>query len=131
MTFFWLECSDSISVPVWTAYSCWRRCALYVSRSSSTRAPGERVGQPKPHWSGALNPKLMDVAFAGRAHQCTTQRICDSIEEKFEFRSFQTLAESANYKYVMDVDGNAWSGRFKRLMLANSVIFKATVYPEW
>ncbi|KAL1726872.1 glycosyltransferase family 90 protein [Schizophyllum commune] len=96
-----------------------------------SRAPGERVGQPKPHWSGALNPKLMDVAFAGRAHQCTTQRICDSIEEKFEFRSFQTLAESANYKYVMDVDGNAWSGRFKRLMLANSVIFKATVYPEW
>ena len=29
------------------------------------------------------------------------------------------------------MDGNAWSGRFKRLMASNSLIFKATVYPEW
>ncbi len=29
------------------------------------------------------------------------------------------------------IDGNGWSGRFKRLITSNSMIFKSTVYPEW
>ncbi|KAL1749096.1 glycosyltransferase family 90 protein [Schizophyllum fasciatum] len=100
-------------------------------RVLESRGPGERVGQPRVHRAAELNAEVMDVAFAGRAHQCTTEAICEEIEETYEFRSYQTLSEAANYKYIMDVDGNAWSGRFKRLMLANSVIFKATIYPEW
>ncbi|TRM65688.1 glycosyltransferase family 90 protein [Schizophyllum amplum] len=85
---------------------------------------------PRMHSSADLNLNMMDVAFAGRAHQCEPD-VCDQIDANFEFREFQTVSEAANYKYILDVDGNAWSGRFKRLMLANSVIFKATIYPEW
>ncbi|KAG6858275.1 hypothetical protein C0991_003157, partial [Blastosporella zonata] len=29
------------------------------------------------------------------------------------------------------LDGNGWSSRFKRLITSNSLIFKATIYPEW
>jgi hypothetical protein len=29
------------------------------------------------------------------------------------------------------MDGNGWSSRFKRLMTTKSLIFKASVYPEW
>lgn len=34
-------------------------------------------------------------------------------------------------KYVLDVDGNSWSGRFRRLLKSNSVVFKSTIWPEW
>lgn len=33
--------------------------------------------------------------------------------------------------YLIQVDGNGWSGRFRRLMSMNSLIFKSTIYPEW
>jgi len=34
-------------------------------------------------------------------------------------------------RILVQMDGNGWSGRFKRLMTSNSVIFKSTIYPEW
>lgn len=37
----------------------------------------------------------------------------------------------ASYKYLLDVDGNGWSARFKRLMSTNSVVLKSTIFPEW
>ncbi|KAL4256465.1 Protein O-Glucosyltransferase/Glycosyltransferase 90 [Pleurotus pulmonarius] len=43
----------------------------------------------------------------------------------------QSIKEAGSYKYVLDVDGNGWSGRFKRLITSNSLVFKATIYPEW
>ena len=35
------------------------------------------------------------------------------------------------YKYVLDIDGNGWSARFKRLMSTNSAVLKSTIFPEW
>lgn len=35
------------------------------------------------------------------------------------------------YKYLLDVDGNGWSARFKRLLSTNSVVLKSTIFPEW
>ena len=31
----------------------------------------------------------------------------------------------------LQVDGNGWSGRFKRLITSNSLVFKSTLYLEW
>jgi len=42
-----------------------------------------------------------------------------------------SIHDAGQYKYVLDVDGNGWSGRFKRLITSNSLIFKSTIYPEW
>ncbi|TRM69723.1 glycosyltransferase family 90 protein [Schizophyllum amplum] len=96
----------------------------------SRRGRDERVGQPLLHESGPLTLETTDIAFAGSAHLCSAE-VCDQIEEKYKFADYQSIDEAANYKYIMDIDGNAWSGRFKRLLTANSVIFKATIYPEW
>jgi hypothetical protein len=41
-----------------------------------------------------------------------------------------THQEALTYKYVVDVDGNAWSARFKRLLTSGSLIFKATIMRE-
>lgn len=43
----------------------------------------------------------------------------------------QGLDDSYKYKYLIDVDGNGWSGRFHRLMSTKSVVLKTTLFPEW
>jgi hypothetical protein len=32
---------------------------------------------------------------------------------------------------MIDLDGNAWSGRFHRLLQSNSAVLKSTIFPEW
>lgn len=32
---------------------------------------------------------------------------------------------------LKQVDGHAWSSRFKRLITSNGLVFKSTIYPEW
>jgi hypothetical protein len=39
--------------------------------------------------------------------------------------------EAAAYKYVLDVDGNAWSARFRGLLSTGTVVLKSTIMPEW
>ncbi|KAG2343415.1 hypothetical protein BDR05DRAFT_884254 [Suillus weaverae] len=77
-----------------------------------------------------VNPALMDIAFAGKPSQCEVE-ICKEVEERWEWRRRMGVKEAGRYKYVLDVDGNGWSSRFKRLMTSNSVVFKSTIYPEW
>ncbi|KAG2085479.1 glycosyl transferase family 90-domain-containing protein [Suillus cothurnatus] len=77
-----------------------------------------------------LNPAMMDIAFAGKPGQCEPE-VCKEVEERWEWRRRMGVKEAGRYKYVLDVDGNGWSSRFKRLMTSNSVVFKSTVYPEW
>jgi hypothetical protein len=33
----------------------------------------------------------------------------------------------AGFKFLFDVDGNAWTSRFRRLLLTESVILKSTI----
>ncbi|KAG1814630.1 glycosyl transferase family 90-domain-containing protein, partial [Suillus subaureus] len=77
-----------------------------------------------------VNPAIMDIAFAGKPGQCE-EVVCKEVEERWEWRRRMGVKEAGRYKYVLDVDGNGWSSRFKRLMTSNSVVFKSTVYPEW
>ncbi|TKA53842.1 hypothetical protein B0A53_03632 [Rhodotorula sp. CCFEE 5036] len=42
-----------------------------------------------------------------------------------------SLEEMADNRFVMDVDGNAYSARFRSHLASNQVPFKSTIYPEW
>ncbi|KAJ7347923.1 glycosyl transferase family 90-domain-containing protein [Mycena albidolilacea] len=88
------------------------------------------VGPALPVLRARLVPVLFDVAFAGNPMNCEPAQ-CDVLERMFEWRKGHDLKTAARYKYVIDVDGNGWSSRFKRLMNSGSLIFKATTYPEW
>ncbi|KAJ3774584.1 glycosyl transferase family 90-domain-containing protein [Lentinula raphanica] len=93
---------------------------------------GERVGEgtvvEKARWA----PAMLDIAFAGQAINCEEQDgTCAELREMFEWKKRVNFIDAGKYKYVLDIDGNAWSARFKRLMTTSSCIFKATVYPEW
>lgn len=90
----------------------------------------EPVGEPVPIRKAYLNPALIDIQFAGKAGSCALE-LCDQLDRLYDWRKMQTLQEAGHYKYVFDIDGHGWSGRFKRLITSNALPFKATIYPEW
>jgi hypothetical protein len=111
----------------------------------------EPVGEPIQLRKAHVNPALLDIQYAGKPGSCS-QKLCGQLEKMYDWRRSQTLQEAGRYKYVFDVsqsiraksrhsikcmptpfqvDGNGWSGRFKRLITSNSLVFKSTIYPEW
>ncbi|GAA5912419.1 uncharacterized protein JCM6883_005663 [Sporobolomyces salmoneus] len=73
----------------------------------------------------------LDIKFQGRAQQCGDKESCEEFEKDFEWDGYMSEEEQNQYKYVIDVDGNGWSGRFHRLMSSNSLVLKSTIFPEW
>ncbi|KAG9311520.1 hypothetical protein JVU11DRAFT_7723 [Chiua virens] len=90
------------------------------------------AGEPETTRLARVNPAWMDIAFADRPIACDERGgTCMEMEKMWEFRKAQGRREEGRYKFILDVDGNGWSGRFKRLMTSNALVFKSTVYPEW
>ncbi|KAF7313801.1 hypothetical protein HMN09_00537400 [Mycena chlorophos] len=97
---------------------------------SPNKGRAEPVGQPITVRKARLNPGIFDVAFAGDPMMCDPET-CTLLQKIFPWRKRQSVKEAGEYRYVIDVDGNGWSGRFKRLITSNSLVFKATIFPEW
>lgn len=95
---------------------------------------GSKMGEPlgkgtvvkKARWA----PSMLDIGFSGRPISCD-DATCDELVNMFEWKKYVSPENAGKYKYILDVDGNAWSARFKRLITSSSCIFKATIYPEW
>ncbi|PLW07099.1 hypothetical protein PCASD_25404 [Puccinia coronata f. sp. avenae] len=77
-----------------------------------------------------LNHRLLDVSFSGGPVQCDPPT-CEYMAKNLQFAGTMGLDESYQYKYLIDVDGNGWSGRFHRLMSTKSLVLKSTIFPEW
>ncbi|WVQ78122.1 hypothetical protein IAT38_000203 [Cryptococcus sp. DSM 104549] len=74
----------------------------------------------------------LDVGLSGGATQCNIEDgTCDEMNEVIQFKERVKKEASGRYKYAIDVDGNGWSSRFRRLLSGNNVVFKSTVYVEW
>ncbi|GAA5885978.1 hypothetical protein JCM6882_004220 [Rhodosporidiobolus microsporus] len=80
--------------------------------------------------TATLNQLYMDTSFSGALQQCDPET-CELMLKTMEFKPTIGLDESNTYKYLIDVDGNGWSGRFHRLMSTRSVVLKSTAFPEW
>ena len=76
-----------------------------------------------------LNKDIMDVAFVsavgsypgGEKELRKAHRFVDSVP----------LGKHWSYKYLVDLDGMSYSGRFMALMASHSVVLKSTVYKEY
>ncbi|KAK4056641.1 hypothetical protein OIO90_002193 [Microbotryomycetes sp. JL221] len=77
-----------------------------------------------------LNKAYMDVSFSGGPVQCD-ETTCQEMSKLIDFQPTMGLTDSYKYKYVIDVDGNGWSGRFHRLMSMKACVLKSTLFPEW
>lgn len=79
-----------------------------------------------------LMERYVDFAFTGREGQCSEEDgSCDAVRKLFDFQRTFGWNEANEYKYMLDLDGNAWSGRFHRLLSTNSAVLKSTIFPEW
>lgn len=62
-------------------------------------------------------PLYFDVAYSGAPMQCSTKDgTCAALQREYRFDLEMTAAQENQYKYVLDVDANYASGKFKRLM---------------
>ncbi|GAA6025765.1 hypothetical protein JCM10207_000786 [Rhodosporidiobolus poonsookiae] len=93
-------------------------------------AEGDGVVAEKKYNTDGLNRAYMDVSFSGGPVQCDPET-CEIMKEMIDFKETMGLNEAYQYKYVMDVDGNGWSGRFHRLMSMKACVLKSTLFPEW
>ncbi|KAK6496048.1 F-actin-capping protein subunit beta [Arthrobotrys musiformis] len=57
--------------------------------------------------------------------------VCEAMREAFGLPPRAGKGDSYKYKFVMDMDGNGYSGRFYRLLRSNSVVFKQTLVEQW
>lgn len=75
-----------------------------------------------------LNERYLDAGYVGDLHQCTPDEGgCEAIPKHIKTVKGMDWESQNDYKYIVDMDGNAWSGRFHRLMASNSLVLKSTV----
>lgn len=72
---------------------------------------------------------LMDVKFA-HIGQCDPGD-CDAQREFFDVVKPDKQNGAWQYKYLLDIDGNAFSGRFYAFLKSMSLVYKMAVFREW
>lgn len=77
-----------------------------------------------------LNARYSDIRVTGGPVQCEPQ-LCKLIASQMTFSPHASLEDMAEDRYVMDVDGNAYSARFRAHLHSNQVPLKSTIYKEW
>lgn len=97
----------------------------------SLRGMGLEKGVKEVPWI-VTNGHYMDVGFVSEPLQCSVEDgTCDELRDEFTWLERMQPDVEKYYRYILDVDGNAWSARFKRLLTTGSLIFKSTIMPEW
>lgn len=79
-----------------------------------------------------LRKHYFDIGLVDKLHQCDeADGTCARMRAELHFKPKVPRGSESSYKYLLDVDGNGWSSRFRRLLSSGSVVLKSTVYPEW
>lgn len=79
--------------------------------------------------SGKLVQDRFDAVIT-EIKQCD-QYDCNQMYELFGYNTKVPQKEAWKYRYLLDMDGNALSGRFYALMKSNSLPFKLAYFREW
>ena len=92
-----------------------------------------QVGET-PEWKVKEVPRqdykdLIDVHFS-HIGQCDPGD-CDAQKEFFKTVAPADQQDAWKYKYLLDMDGNAFSGRFYAFLKSKSLVFKMNVFREW
>jgi len=73
--------------------------------------------------------ELFDIYFS-HVGQCDPGD-CDGQKEFFDIKDEVKQQDAWQYKYLLDIDGNAFSGRFYAFLKSRSLIYKMAVFREW
>jgi hypothetical protein len=72
---------------------------------------------------------IFDVHFS-HVGQCDPGD-CEAQKEYFNLSEAADQQEAWKYKYLLDMDGNAFSGRFYAFLTSKSLVYKMAVFREW
>jgi hypothetical protein len=72
---------------------------------------------------------LFNVQFS-HVGQCDPED-CDAQREFFNVTEPESQYVAWGYKYLLDMDGNAFSGRFYAFLRSHSLVFKMAMFREW
>jgi Glycosyl transferase family 90 len=56
---------------------------------------------------------------------------CWYLNKHYEILPGMPMSQQFNYKYLPDIDGNSFSGRYRAFLISTSLPIKATIYREW
>lgn len=59
------------------------------------------------------------------------EKSCWYLDDQFAIVPGVPLSQQFQKKYLPDIDGNSFSGRYRAFLLSTSVPIKATIYQEW
>ncbi|KAJ3571640.1 hypothetical protein NP233_g3610 [Leucocoprinus birnbaumii] len=78
-----------------------------------------------------LNTELMDAAFVKSVGSDSYPGGEKALKRDHRFGDSVPLGEHWKYRYLVDLDGMSYSGRFLAFLASDSVPIKSTVYEEW
>ncbi|PSK48400.1 hypothetical protein B9Z65_5576 [Elsinoe australis] len=73
--------------------------------------------------------ELYDTRFTGTA-QCD-EPVCAEMEEYYHIEGKVDERRAYNFRLIIDIDGNSFSGRYHRFLASKSCVLKQTVFREW
>lgn len=77
----------------------------------------------------SLSSNNIDVQFS-EINQCESAG-CSSMREHFPIFHYEDRQQAWNSRYLLDMDGNAYSGRFYAFLRSRSMVFKMSIFKEW
>lgn len=91
--------------------------------------PSKPIGYHNTTFSpSAFANKVSDIGFV-EAWGCVPN--CSFYDSIFSYKPQTSLTSQFRSKYLIDVDGHSFSGRWHAFLLSKSLGFKATIFREW
>ncbi|KAG9231861.1 glycosyltransferase family 90 protein [Amylocarpus encephaloides] len=72
---------------------------------------------------------IFDIFFS-HVGQCDDND-CKAQKQFFDIKGTAKQQDAWKYKYLLDMDGNAFSGRFYAFLKSKSLVYKMAVFKEW
>ena len=106
---------------------------LFVEKINAL-GTAKAFGENATEWKAKEVPRsdykdLFDVKFS-HIGQCDPTD-CDAQREFFDVVKPAKQHEAWAYKYLLDMDGNAFSGRFYAFLKSRSLVYKMAMFREW
>lgn len=73
--------------------------------------------------------EIFDIYFS-HVGQCD-EIDCKAQAEYFDIKETAEQQDAWQYKYLLDMDGNAFSGRFYAFLRSRSLVYKLAIFREW
>jgi hypothetical protein len=111
-----------------------QRFVQHVNGLDNAKILKNTTGNDDAEWVEVEVPKAVmkdyfDVKFT-YVGQCDPGD-CDAQKEFFDIVEPVNQYDAFDYKYLLDIDGNAFSGRYYAFLQSKSLVYKLAIFREW